>query len=529
MEKKRVLLICPRNLSNSSYIHQGHIQPLTGKVGTWINIALPTVAALTPREHFEVRVLDENCEAIDFDAPWDIVGLGLKPTMWKRARDIAAEFRKRGRLVVAGGSSASVSPELWRDQVDVLFIGEAEEIWPRFLEDYLRGDFKAEYRQEGRVDLTESPIPDFSSLPPQVISQFTGGVIQTSRGCPYQCEYCNVTTYLGRKMGFKTSEQVVAELEQLHRLGFRMTWVADDDFSVNRRRAKEVMRAIRAWNRTKKSPMIMMTSVSIQIANDEEFMELAAEAGIQRFIIGLETENQDSLKEIRKHQNVRKDTIADIKRLHAHGILVCSGCMLGFDHDDLGIFERQFSFFQEAAIPNIQVYPVQALDGTPLKARMEKEGRYHEPDRNIPVAPTELFTIEPAQMSIPQLRQGVYWLVGRFYDWRAFEQRVVTFFERYEASPKRKTLQHPGAPIRLSEMGTMGRLARHMLTAAEPEERKMFFRLMRHASRSSHPQRFHIAVGSYMNAKNILETVRAANQDFRQLGYPQPQRLAAVA
>ncbi len=518
--RKKLLLINPANPAHTSYVNQEHIRFLTRKSGGWLNASLPTLAALAPPA-FDVRIVDESAEPVPFDAGWDLVGVSLKPTLQERGKEIMRRFRELGVLVVAGGPSVTVSPERWESCADVLVIGEAERVWPKFLQDYLAGRHQAEYREVGRVDLALSPVPDYSGMPMAAIQKFTGGVVQASRGCPFRCEYCDGLVYLGKKMRYKPIERVMEELEQVYRLGKRNVWIADDDFSANPKRSKEIFRRVRDWNREKRVPMGLVTSVSVSIADDEEFLELAAEAGVVRFIIGLETCNEESLREVRKFQNIRPDIEGDIRRIHEHGILVCGGCMVGFDHDDISIFRRQFEFFTRVAIPNVQVYALQAMDGTPVKARMLEQGRYIDPHRDSVGPACETFTIIPKQMTIDQLRQGIYWLLASFYRWEAFEQRLMTYLDNFENSPKKNKLHIPSGPPEAEDVGIAARILKYVLTGADREERRVFYRLVRAALRSSHPQALRVTVGSYLLAKNIVETIKVSNPNFMATPYPE--------
>ncbi len=518
--KKKLLLVNPANPAHTSYVNQEHIRFITHKHGGWLNASLPTLAALTPPD-FQVRIVDESAEPVPFDAQWDLVGVSLKPTLQGRGKEIMQRFRDLGVLVVAGGPSVTVSPERWRPYADVLVIGEAERVWPEFLQDYLAGRYRDEYREKERIDLSLSPVPDYQGMSRASIAKFTGGVVQSSRGCPYRCEYCDGLVYLGKKMRYKPIDTVMEEFEQIYRLGKRNVWLADDDFSANPKRAKEIFRRLRTWNHAKRVPMSIVTSVSVSIADDEEFLELAAEAGVTRFIIGLETCNEESLREVRKFQNIRPDIEGDIRRIHEHGILVCGGCMVGFDHDDLSIFRRQYEFFTRVAIPNVQVYALQAMDGTPVKARMIAEGRYLDPYRDDVDPACETFTIIPKQMTIKQLQQGLYWLLAAFYRWDAFEERYMKYLNNFENSPKKKRLRIPSGPPEREDLGIVGRTIKYVLTGAEPAERRTFLRLVRAAVKSSHPQGLRIAVGSYLLAKNIVETVKVSNPNFMETPYPE--------
>ena len=293
--KKKLLLVSPTNYS-AVYSNMKFISNLTRKYGGMMNVGLAVIAALTPPE-FDVKIVDENVDPIDFDEQWDMVGITGFSDQLLRVKKISEEFRKRGVLVVCGGPSVSVSPERWRNYADVLIIGEAERIWPQFVSDYLKGVHKREYREVERFELIDTPIPDYSSISRETVSQYLCGIVQTGRGCPFNCEFCNAIVYVGRKKRYKPAGKVVQELEQLYELGYRIAYLADDNFSAGREEAKNTLRALREWNKTIKTPMTFATELSIDVAEDSEFLQLAVEAGLKSVLIGIETPNVESLIE----------------------------------------------------------------------------------------------------------------------------------------------------------------------------------------------------------------------------------------
>lgn len=339
-----------------------------------------------------------------------------------------------------------------------LLWGEAERIWPQFLADYLINSYKAEYCEKEKFELDNVPMPDYSSIPPEIIKQYMNGIVQTSRGCPFNCEFCSVIVYFGRKMRYKPADIVLREVDQLYKMGFRTVFLADDNFSANRENAKNILRTLRDWNIKLKNPMAFATQVSIDIAKDENFLELAVEAGMRSVFIGIETPNKDSLIETGKMHNIHTDILNDVKKIQEHGILVQSGCIIGFDNDDLSIFQRQFDFLSDAGIFRMSVYPLQAADGTRLKERMIKEGRYIDLDQtnikeNQNTSIFNTFTIKPKQMTLSQLQQGVFKLLWDLYNPINFTNRVKIFFDTFENSPKKSKLKIPKPRISINDTG----------------------------------------------------------------------------
>jgi len=207
----RICLIAPKN--PESFWTFDRILPSLNKRCVFPNLSLPTVAGITPREH-DVVLMDENVQEIDFDVEADIIGLTGYVIHKRRIFELAAEFRRRGKFVVAGGPLASLCPEELRDKVDVLFIDEAEYTWPQFLKDFEAGSWQPEYRQDEKPSMHDSPLPRFDLLK---IDQYRSMTIQFTRGCPFTCEFCDIIVMYGRRPRAKTVPQVMAEVEELHR------------------------------------------------------------------------------------------------------------------------------------------------------------------------------------------------------------------------------------------------------------------------------------------------------------------------
>ena len=381
------------------------------------NLALPTLAALAPAD-VEVTLADEAVAPVDLDTDCDVVAITGYITQRGRMAQLAAEFRRRGRLVVIGGPYASLSPQRMREHADVLFIGEAEETWPRFLADYRSGTWQTEYRATRTIALDESPAPAMHLLQRR---DYSMGVVQTSRGCPFECEFCDVIVYLGRKQRHKSPERVVAELETLHRLGYRRVFLSDDNLTAHRARARAIMQAVANWQRTKPERVFLVTQLSIDVARDRDLLGLCADAGLQQVFIGIETSDVDALREVKKRQNVRANLVDDIQTFFRHGISVQAGMITGFDHDRLDAFERQFRFAQQSGLPTLTAGVLNAPDGTALERRLRAEGRIDEDA----VCDVYLGTnIVPKQMSRAQLIEGARWLLNALYIPDAFLARL---------------------------------------------------------------------------------------------------------
>ncbi len=395
---------------------------ITRKPGFIPNLALPTLAALTP-DDIEVEVCDETVDPVDFDKECDLVGITGYVTQAKRMFELARTFRERGRLVAIGGPYASLSPERCRPYADILFTGEAERTWPAFLEDFRKGKYADTYHEPEKPDITRSPAPRVDVLNND---HYISGVIQTSRGCPFECEFCDVIVYLGRRMRHKNVEQILGEADTLYARGYRSIFLSDDNFTANRKKATGILEALRDWNASKQpEPVLFSTQLSIDSARDPELLSLCADAGLRVAFIGIETPNKNSLKEVKKRQNVAADLLHDIHTIESHGLAVLAGMIVGFDHDTKDVFREQFDFLQAACVPICAPGMLNAPAGTPLEARLEKEGRL--------IAARDDFYVEtniiPKLMSNEELEHGLKWLLNRLYHPPHFLERVLKVCE----------------------------------------------------------------------------------------------------
>jgi radical SAM superfamily enzyme YgiQ (UPF0313 family) len=412
----KIYLIAPRN--PESFWTFDRVLPSLNKRCIYPNLSLPTVAGLTPREH-EMVLCDENVEQVDFDTDADIVGITGYVIHKKRIFEIIEAFRRRGKFVVAGGPFASLCPEELRGKVDVLFVDEAEYTWPQFLRDYQAGTWQAEYRQDEKPSMLDSPLPRFDLLK---IDRYRTMTIQFARGCPFNCEFCDIIVMYGRRPRTKSVPQVMAEVEEIYRLGLKQIFVVDDNFIGNKREAKELLKAISAWQRAKGYPVEFMTEVSLNVAQDDELLQLMKQAHFGVIFVGIESPRKASLEETKKHQNVREDILTSVHRIQKVGIQVMAGMIVGFDNDDPSIFEEQFQFIQAARIPISMTGMLNALPKTPLYTRLQAAGRLIAES----VGDQFIFTnIVPKGMSRLELYEGYRTLLNRLYGYSNYRKRVM--------------------------------------------------------------------------------------------------------
>ncbi len=424
------------------------------------DLAIATVAALAPAD-FEVHLCDENVARADLDTEADFVGLTGKISQWPRMRRLADELRRRGRTVVIGGPFASLCPAVVAEHCDVLVRGEVEEIAAGLFADLRSGRWKPEY-VGGRPALDLVPVPRWDLYPNH---RALLGAVQTSRGCPFQCEFCDVIQYLGRHQRHKPVSHVLRELDVLYRHGYRAVFFADDNFTANRQHAKELLAALEDWNlRQVRGKVTFSTQLSIDAARDEELLRMCAAAGLIHAFIGIETPNAESLRSARKLQNLGVDLVSQIGRFHAHGIWVTAGMIVGFDHDDATIFDRQKRFADAAALPVVTLGALVAPSATPLHERLRAEGRLLADGSEVAATPWST-NISPRLMTHEQLLDGVDRLVESLWRPEAFGERLLAFLGRVgeRRDPKHRRFQLrswlPRRPVDRDALREIGKIA----------------------------------------------------------------------
>lgn len=450
----KIYLIAPKN--PESFWTLDRILRSLKKKCVFPNLSLPTVAGITPREH-EVVLCDENIEPINFDTDADIIGLSGYVIHKQRIFEIAKEFRRRGSFVVCGGPFASLCPEELRDKVDVLFVDEAEYSWPQFLADYAAGDWKSEYRQDEKPSMHDSPLPRFDLLK---IDQYRTMTIQFARGCPFNCEFCDIIVMYGRHPRTKTVAQVMAEVREIHRLGVSNIFVVDDNFIGNKKEAKELLRALGDWQKARGYPIEFMTEVTLNIAQDDELLDLMRHANFTTIFVGIESPRAASLQETHKTQNLRGSILDSVHRIQRAGMEVMAGMIVGFDHDDPSIFEEQFRFIQDARIPVSMTGMLNALPKTPLHERLKKAGRIIAES----VGDQFVFTnIVPEGMSRLQLYEGYKRLLQRLYSYRNYRRRAMQFILNKGAQIETRLT------ISRQELRILPRVLWHCIVRASPQ------------------------------------------------------------
>jgi radical SAM superfamily enzyme YgiQ (UPF0313 family) len=497
----KIHLVTPKN--PESFWTYDRILPSLGKRCIFPNLSMPTLAGLTPREH-EVTLVDENVDDIDFDVDADIVGVTGYIVHKPRMLEIIAEFRRRGRFVVVGGPYASLCPEELRGTCEVLFVDECEETWPRFLEDFTRGEWHAEYRPEEKPDLTTSPTPRFDLLP---VDRYHAMTIQFARGCPFNCEFCDIIVVYGRRPRVKSVPQVMAEITECHRLGASQVFLVDDNFIGNKKLAKELLREIASWSAEHDYPIYFNTEVSLNVAQDDELLDLLRAANFTTIFIGIETPRKASLQETKKTQNMRGDLVENVRKIQSYGIHVQAGMIVGFDHDDMSIFEEQLRFIQDARIPVSMTGMLQAMPKTPLHDRMAKEGRLAAES----VGDQFVFSnILPKTMSRVELYKGYRQLITNLYDFRNYRRRSLDYILNRGRQVSRDLR------VRKGELGILWRVLRDTVLVASP--RRAWFTLsLMGETLLRRPGRFADAVTFAIVHKALYEYTRTLDRHLERV------------
>ena len=297
-----IVLINPR--FQVSYWGLEHALPLLGKKCNLPTACLPLLAALTPAGH-SVTIVDENVESIDYDrlAKADIVGLTGMTVQRARMLEILRELKTRDVFTIVGGPWVSVQEDYFDGLADAIFIGEAETTWPQFLEEWAEGRHQYRYQQAEATDMTQVPVPRYDLLKSK---DYLFGSVQFSRGCPFQCEFCDIIVTFGRRPRLKTSAQVIAELEAMRKQHLKMAFIVDDNLIGNKTAVKGCCATSSSWQTAEGYPFTFFTEASLNLAEDDELMQLMDAANIVTVFIGIESPNEESLRETKKYQNVKK-------------------------------------------------------------------------------------------------------------------------------------------------------------------------------------------------------------------------------
>jgi radical SAM superfamily enzyme YgiQ (UPF0313 family) len=474
-QKKRIYLINPKTPENF-WAMQGTLD-IVGKHKTLMpNAALLTLSALTPKSlDIEYEFCDENLALARLDMACDLVAITGYTLQAERIGVLSQAFRGRGIPVAVGGVFATLESERARPMADHLFIGEAERTWPRFLNDWLAGRPEALYQQEEFIDLKESPGADLSYVNASDYLYFS---VQTCRGCPHNCDFCDVVRMVGRKFRTKSIPQILREVKAAHACGAETVFFSDDNFLVNRAFTLELLRELISWNRSLDRPLSFSTQATVQIGADDELLKLLADARFSVIFLGLETLRKECLDEVNKGQMARFDPREVIPRISSYGIMPFLGMIVGFDHDTPEVFGDIERFLDETGSPIASISVLNAPRHTELYRRMKAEGRLQEEFRGFWHATTN---IVPKGMTLTELYQGHKALFQGLYEPERFERRMV----RWLANVRYMTDLYSTRKKTLRRFPLMLRVARHFLFRVPAPVRRMFWNVLKAAWRTN--------------------------------------------
>jgi len=429
----RLLLVSPA--TPDTFWGFRHALPFVGKRAAFPPLGLLTVAAMLPTE-WELRLVDLEVEPLTDDhLRWaDQVWISAMIVHRDSVLRILDRCRDLDRPVVAGGPLFTTAPEEF-PQIDTLLLGEAEGVLDELVADLQAGTPRRMYRAEGFPGLDRTPIPRWDLLR---MSGYATMSVQFSRGCPHDCEFCDIVVLNGRKPRTKAPPRLVAELEALRVAGWKgPVFLVDDNFIGHPRLAKELLAAVVAWRRATSPRMEFLTEATVNLARDPGLLDLMVEAGFKKVFLGLESPDPESLRECHKLQNLRGDLMEAVQRIQRAGIEVMGGFIVGFDNDTADVFQRQFRFIQESGVVTAMVGLLTALPRTRLYRRLREEGRLLE--RSTGNNTDAICNFVP-RLDREVLVQGYRQLMRRLYEPDAFYARARAFLAQYRPGGPRGRL-----------------------------------------------------------------------------------------
>jgi radical SAM superfamily enzyme YgiQ (UPF0313 family) len=413
-----------------------HALKFVSKKASFPPLGLLTVAAMLPKD-WNKKLIDMNAGPLtDDDIIWaDYVFISAMSIQSESANFVIERCKRLNTKIVAGGPLFTSSSEYYQN-IDHLILNEAEITLPLFLNDLAKGRPKQKYTSDEWAEITTTPLPLWDLVS---INNYTSMNLQYSRGCPFDCDFCDITVLYGRKPRTKTKEQVISELDTLYSTGWRgPVFFVDDNFIGNKAKLKkEILPAMVEWNEKRKDPFYFNTEVSINLADDDKLMQLMVKAGFEAVFIGIESPNEESLIECNKTQNRNRDLISSVRMIQESGLEVQGGFIVGFDNDPLSIFDKLTNFIQESGIVTAMVGLLNAPKGTKLQKRLLDEGRLlndftgNNTDFSINFVP---------RMNPKVLLEGYKKILNTIYSPKYYYERVMRFMKDFE--PKKKKIFH---------------------------------------------------------------------------------------
>jgi radical SAM superfamily enzyme YgiQ (UPF0313 family) len=422
--KMKVLLVYPEY--PDTFWSFKHVLKFISKKAAFPPLGLLTVGAMLPEE-WQKKLVDLNVGSLkDEHIEWaDMIFLSAMIVQKKSAQEIIDRCRAHGKKIVAGGPAFTTQHEDFTG-VDHFVLNEAEVTLPLFLADLLKGRLRHVYTSDRRPDVTLTPVPLWSLINTR---DYATMAIQYSRGCPYNCEFCDIVIMNGRVPRGKTPAQMRKEFQALYDTGWRKSvFIVDDNFIGNKGAVKKMLPTLVEWQWEHKYPFTLLTEASTDLANDEELMHMMSRANFFKVFLGLETPDKESLKECGKFQNTSKDLVKVVHTIHRHGMQVMGGFIVGFDNDTETIFDAQINFIQKIGVVTAMVGMLTALPQTRLWHRLKEEGRLlgdatgENTDGVLNFMP---------RMGMDTLNEGYRKILASIYSPKHYYQRINIFLENY--------------------------------------------------------------------------------------------------
>jgi radical SAM superfamily enzyme YgiQ (UPF0313 family) len=466
---KSILLISAMNDMDISKWVNTHVAQPEMRRAFAVPLGLGTIAALTP-ERYEVAIWDESVQGPVNERnlagrQFDLVGVTAYSGQLSRARELGQLFRQQRIPVVIGGPGVTSDPEGCRTAFDVLFLGESEETWPKFLAEWEAGTNASQYEPSHLPDMSLSPKPRWDSIAHLLPASYLYGTVQTNRGCPHNCEFCSEWIRFGRKVRTKSTRQILEEVSEFGRRGLKNVLFCTDNFYGAPQQARELAREILALNESYDPPMRFNTELSLNVSRDDELLRNLADAGFGTVFVGVESSSTESLRETRKRANINDDLAAQCRKIAANAMVVQASMIVGFDNDGPDIFDRHFRFLQEAFVPVPRLNVLSATPGTDLHKRLLGEGRVLDVKRTFAGQSEGISeacfssNILFKGMSRADLYAGMIRLHELVWDWESFEVRMRGFIDNITRLPQRKQntkLQQVVASLRKTLPGVVG-------------------------------------------------------------------------
>jgi radical SAM superfamily enzyme YgiQ (UPF0313 family) len=471
-------------------------------------LGLLTVAALCPKA-WTIKLIDRSFEdLLDADILWaDLVMVSGMRVQKDDMRETLLRARALGRRTIIGGPLASSEPELLLPLADHVVVGEPDEVFPEIAADLERGSAKRLYDVKEKPDISKTPLPRFDLLK---IGNYASMAVQFSRGCPFQCEFCDIITIYGRKPRTKSPRQLLAEFDALYELGWRdQVLIVDDNFIGNHKLALEMVRELEKWQVSHGFPMLLYTEASIDLAQKTELIKAMVKANFFYVFIGIESPSPKAQTEAKKFQNLRRDLLESVRFIQSEGLWVTAGFIIGFDSDTEEIFDQQREFIEAAAIPWAMAGLLQAPPTTPLFDRMMKEGRLiMDTTATSNFDPPNFRTVLP----LPVLLEGYRKLLVSLYAPGAFYDRCYRSLQVWKSRPPQKP---PAIPLTIA-LGIVLRSIFHqgIMGSYRKAYWKFLWRLVAHCSFDS--RKFGMGFAMLLSGHHFIHYVRnlAVQLDF---------------